>query len=94
MASLGAASAEVILNLFRRLNKDLGQMIVMVTHEPEDEKYVDRVIWLKAGRETVSRKSNYYSTRFSRSNLKTEVNMAILHRRHKCSSLLFQALLN
>ena len=48
-ASLDATSAEVILELFMRLNKDLGQTIVMVTHEPEDEKYVDRVIWLKDG---------------------------------------------
>lgn len=48
-ASLDAASAKVVLELFKRLNKDLGQTIVMVTHEPEDEKYVDRVIWLKDG---------------------------------------------
>jgi putative ABC transport system ATP-binding protein len=31
------------------LNKEQGQTIVMVTHEPEDEQYVDRVIWLKDG---------------------------------------------
>jgi len=48
-ASLDAASARVILELFRELNRNLGQTIVMVTHEPEDEKYVDRVIWLKDG---------------------------------------------
>ncbi|MEA3442287.1 MAG: ABC transporter ATP-binding protein [Chloroflexota bacterium] len=48
-ASLDASSARVILELFKRLNKDLGQTIVMVTHEPEDEQYVDRVIWLKDG---------------------------------------------
>ncbi|MBA7695167.1 Lipoprotein-releasing system ATP-binding protein LolD [subsurface metagenome] len=48
-ASLDATSAKVVLELFKRLNKDLGQTIVMVTHEPEDEKYVDRVIWLKDG---------------------------------------------
>ena len=48
-ASLDAASARVVLELFRRLNKDLKQTIVMVTHEPEDEAYVDRVVWLKDG---------------------------------------------
>jgi len=48
-ASLDAASSRIVLELFRRLNKDLKQTIVMVTHEPEDEKYVDRVIWLKDG---------------------------------------------
>jgi len=48
-ASLDAASAKVILELFKRLNREFGQTLVMVTHEPEDEKYVDRVIWLKDG---------------------------------------------
>jgi putative ABC transport system ATP-binding protein len=48
-ASLDIASAKIVLELFRRLNKELGQTVVMVTHEPEDRKYVDRVIWLKDG---------------------------------------------
>lgn len=48
-ASLDMVSAKVILELFKKLNRELGQTIVMVTHEPEDEKYVDRVIWLKDG---------------------------------------------
>jgi len=48
-ANLDFASAKLILELFRKLNRELGQTIVMVTHEPEDEKYVDRVIWLKDG---------------------------------------------
>lgn len=48
-ASLDMASASVVLELFKKLNRELGQTIVMVTHEPEDEKHVDRVIWLKDG---------------------------------------------
>lgn len=48
-ASLDIASAKVVLELFRKLNKDLKQTIVMVTHEPEDKNYVDRVVWLKDG---------------------------------------------
>jgi putative ABC transport system ATP-binding protein len=48
-ASLDAASAKSVLELFRKLNKELGQTIVMVTHEIEDRKYVDRVIWLRDG---------------------------------------------
>jgi putative ABC transport system ATP-binding protein len=48
-ASLDVASARVVLELFKKLNHELKQTIVMVTHEPEDRKYVDRVIWLKDG---------------------------------------------
>lgn len=48
-ASLDALSAQVVLELFRKLNREMGQTIVMVTHEPEDERYVDRVVWLKNG---------------------------------------------
>jgi putative ABC transport system ATP-binding protein len=48
-ASLDITSARVVLELFKQLNHELEQTIVMVTHEPEDKKYVDRVIWLKDG---------------------------------------------
>jgi len=48
-ASLDINSAQVILALFKKLNKETGQTIVMVTHEPEDRKHVDRIIWLSDG---------------------------------------------
>jgi putative ABC transport system ATP-binding protein len=49
-ANLDTASAATVLELFSKLNKDLNQTIVMVTHEPDDKKYVKRVIWLEDGR--------------------------------------------
>ena len=48
-ASLDISSAKIVLELFEKLNRETGQTIVMVTHEPEDEKYVNRVIWLRDG---------------------------------------------
>jgi putative ABC transport system ATP-binding protein len=48
-ANLDTASSKVVLDLFRQLNRELGQTIVMVTHEPDDQQYVDRVIWLRDG---------------------------------------------
>jgi putative ABC transport system ATP-binding protein len=48
-ANLDSRSSHSILNLFRKLNKELGLTISMVTHEPEDKNIVDRVINLKDG---------------------------------------------
>jgi len=48
-ANLDSESSEAVLKLFQKLNKDLKQTIIMVTHEPDDKKYVDRVIWMKDG---------------------------------------------
>ena len=48
-ANLDTVSSEVVYRLFQKLNKELNQTIIMITHEPEDRKYMDRVIWLKDG---------------------------------------------
>lgn len=48
-ANLDTVSADVVFRLFQKLNRELKQTILVVTHEPEDKKYVDRVIWLKDG---------------------------------------------
>jgi putative ABC transport system ATP-binding protein len=48
-ASLDVESSLTVLKLFKKLNRELGQTIVMVTHEPDDEVYVDRVIRLANG---------------------------------------------
>ncbi len=48
-ANLDSASSKQILELFQRLNREIELTILMVTHEPDDRKYVSRVIWLKDG---------------------------------------------
>ncbi|HOW60193.1 MAG TPA: ABC transporter ATP-binding protein [Candidatus Moranbacteria bacterium] len=48
-ANLDSETSTVILELFRKLNKELNQTVILVTHEPEDEEYVDRVIHMKDG---------------------------------------------
>ena len=48
-ANLDTESSKQILALFTELNKELGQTIVMVTHEDWHKKYADRVMYLKDG---------------------------------------------
>ncbi|HSA08677.1 MAG TPA: ABC transporter ATP-binding protein [Candidatus Moranbacteria bacterium] len=48
-ANLDSETSTVILELFRKLNKELNQTVILVTHESEDEEYVDRVIHMKDG---------------------------------------------
>lgn len=48
-ANLDRDSSNNIINLFRKLNKDFGQTIVMVTHELEEGEKADRIIWVKDG---------------------------------------------
>jgi putative ABC transport system ATP-binding protein len=48
-ANLDSETSEIILELFRKLNEKLNQTIILVTHEPEDKKHVDRVIQMKDG---------------------------------------------
>ena len=48
-ANLDTNSSREILELFKKLNQEMGQTIVLVTHEPDDRKYVDRVLWFKDG---------------------------------------------
>ncbi len=49
-ANLDSTSAAVILELFKNLNKEMGQTVVMVTHEPEDRRYADIILWMKDGK--------------------------------------------
>ncbi|HUD44291.1 MAG TPA: ABC transporter ATP-binding protein [Patescibacteria group bacterium] len=48
-ANLDSESSKVVLDLFQKLNRELKQTIVMVTHEPEDKKFVHKVVWIRDG---------------------------------------------
>jgi putative ABC transport system ATP-binding protein len=49
-ANLGTATSRNILELFRNLNRDLGQIIVMVSHEAWHTEYFDRASRSRTGR--------------------------------------------
>ncbi len=48
-ANLNSEASKMILNLFKKINQTINQTIIMVTHEPGDKEYVDRVIYIKDG---------------------------------------------
>lgn len=48
-ANLDSDSSRETVKLFRQLNKEIKQTIVMVTHELDEGKKADRIIWVKDG---------------------------------------------
>ncbi|HOK01352.1 MAG TPA: ABC transporter ATP-binding protein [Spirochaetota bacterium] len=47
--NLDSKNTEEIMNLFTRLNKEMGISIIMVTHEPDVAEYSDRKVLFKDG---------------------------------------------
>jgi putative ABC transport system ATP-binding protein len=48
-ANLDTENKGIVLRLLRKLCDELGQTILMVTHEPEQREFTDRVIYLRDG---------------------------------------------
>jgi len=47
--NLDTKNSEIVLEMLRRLNKDLSQTVVMITHNPEATIYFDRVVHMRDG---------------------------------------------
>jgi putative ABC transport system ATP-binding protein len=47
--SLDTKNSEIVLNMFRELNRRFGQTIILVTHNPELVAYTDRLIEMRDG---------------------------------------------
>jgi putative ABC transport system ATP-binding protein len=47
--NLDTKSSDAVLGLLRELNKDLGQTIVMITHNPDAAAYGNRVLHMRDG---------------------------------------------
>src|SRR5690242_2212447 len=47
--NLDAASAQEVLTILLKLNKDFGKTVVMVTHDPHAAKYASKVQYLEKG---------------------------------------------
>jgi len=47
--NLDSKNSEVVLSMLRRSNQEMGQTVLMITHNPEAAKYGDRIIHMRDG---------------------------------------------
>jgi putative ABC transport system ATP-binding protein len=47
--NLDTKNSEIVLGMLRKLNRELGQTIVMITHNPEAAAYANRVVHMRDG---------------------------------------------
>jgi putative ABC transport system ATP-binding protein len=47
--NLDTKSSSIVLNMLRQSNKDLGQTVLMITHNPEAAEYGDRIVHMRDG---------------------------------------------
>lgn len=47
--NLDTKTGEIVLNTFKKLNKEEGRTIVLITHEPDVAKHADRTIHVRDG---------------------------------------------
>jgi putative ABC transport system ATP-binding protein len=47
--NLDTKNSEIVLNMLHQLNRDLGQTIVMITHNPEATAHCNRVVHMRDG---------------------------------------------
>jgi len=47
--NLDTQNSEIVLSMLRRSNQDLGQTVLMITHNPEAAAYGDRVLHMRDG---------------------------------------------
>jgi putative ABC transport system ATP-binding protein len=47
--SLDTANSTLVLEMLRQLNRDLGQTVVMITHNPEAAAYGNRIVHMRDG---------------------------------------------
>jgi putative ABC transport system ATP-binding protein len=47
--NLDSKNSEVVLNMLRQSNKELGQTVLMITHNPEAAAYADRIVHMRDG---------------------------------------------
>lgn len=57
--NLDTKTGEIVLNTFKKLNKEEGRTIILITHEPEVAEHADRVIVIRDGEVVEDRKTKH-----------------------------------
>ena len=47
--NLDSKNSEIVLNMLRHSNQELGQTVLMITHNPEAARYGSRIIHMRDG---------------------------------------------
>ncbi len=47
--NLDSKNSKIVLGMLRQTNRDLGQTVLMITHNPEAASYADRIIHMRDG---------------------------------------------
>jgi putative ABC transport system ATP-binding protein len=47
--NLDSKNSDIVLGMLRLSNQELGQTVLMITHNPEAAKYGDRIIHMRDG---------------------------------------------
>jgi len=61
--NLDTRNSEVVLGMLRQSNKDLGQTVMMITHNPEAAAYGDRIIHMRDGEIVPAEKDPQWSAK-------------------------------
>ena len=48
--NLDSENSEIVLRMLRQSNQDLGQTVLMITHNPEAARYGDRILHMRDGK--------------------------------------------
>ena len=59
--NLDTQNSEIVLSMLRRSNQELGQTVLMITHNPEAASYGDRVIHMRDGEVVPAEKDPQWS---------------------------------
>lgn len=61
--NLDTKNSDVVLGMLRRSNQELGQTVLMITHNPEAAKYGDRIIHMRDGQIVAPEEDPQWTTR-------------------------------